>query len=44
MKPDLAKDLWTAGELRVLYQIRDFFKKGFHDAAKATKGRRATLD
>lgn len=42
-EPDLAKDLLTAGEWRVLIQIRDFLK-GFHDATKATEGRRATLD
>lgn len=42
-EPDLANDLLTAEEWKVLCQICDFLK-GFHNATKATEGRRATLD
>lgn len=41
-EPDLAKDILTAKEWKILANIRDFLQ-AFHDATKATKGRRATL-
>lgn len=42
-EPDLAKDILTAEEWKILANIRDFLQ-AFHDATKATEGRRATLE
>lgn len=42
-KPALQKDMLTADEWRTLGYIHNFLQN-FHDATKATEGRRATLD